>query len=397
MRSGARVALAAMFLALLSGCGSHQGAPDGERSPSASDTTKLPSVDELYALAGRSLRADEIYHVTISAKWDVSDNYTTTRELWVDAAHDTAREKQTSPREHNRTGTRTTLGLVGDGVRWVAGKPQQSVACHGQNSSVGAVLGCPEFAAQATARVERGQFQGRAALVLVSHQVSSSEDEIVTDVRTYLDPATGLPEAARQTRSGTADDGSPVTVHAALSYRSDTAAADTLAAGFFDPAALGWQVPDPVADLPTTAPVYWLGPTYDPGGRLPSISLSSVKSGSRIGAGYAAILTYTATADRFGPPVLDLQLWTRAAWDSARIIMGGRVGKCPGVSELKVDSAQLTMRCTKVDNEITAFAQYGNAVVILNAPSVRGPSGSIRSPYDTRDALIKAVGDLRLR
>ena len=386
---------AVVFLAVLSGCGSQHGKPVGEPAPSAAHTTSLPSVDELYSLTARSLRAADIYHVTITAKWDLGDNYATTRELWVDVAHDTVRDKETSTRERNRPGTRTTLTLVADGVRWVDGKPLQSVACHGQNASVGELLGCPEFAAKATARVERGNYQGQDALVLINHQVSSSENQTMTEVRTYLDPATGLPEAARTTSSGTADDGSPTSAHAALSYRADTASADTLDPGFFDPASLAWHVPNPVTDLPTSAPIYWLGPTYEPGAQLPPITFSSVYSGSPNGPGYAAILSYTATADRFGPPVLDLQLWSRAAWDSAKVVMG--VGKCPGVSELKVGSADVTLRCTKVDNEITAFAHYPDAVVILNAPSVNGPTGSSRSPYDNRDALLKAIRDLRLR
>lgn len=379
-----RVAVVSTLLLLLSGC-------TDQPKPAAPvvGARSLPSVDEVYALVGQSLRKAGVLHLVITGTSTLDGkSSTSTRDLWVDATHDLVRSKETTP---GGAAEPAILLLDAQGVRWADGRPGSPQACHGQSASVGEVLGCPGPTETVTEHIERGRSLGHDVTVLVRDKKRTGGDSGFTSVvRMTLDPLTALPTDEIET--GTFDNGQLHPLQITLHFRSNPASAVARAPSFFTPAALGLHLPDPTADLPRAGAVYWLGRTWAPGGTLPPLELSRVEQGTVVPA---TTLSYAARADRFGPALLTVQTSSRAAYEAARIHIG--IPRCPGPPTQIAGRADVDFYCNAGSRGITAFVHLPDAVLVVNAPGVSGSSGVVTSPYDEPGAIGKAVAALRLR
>ena len=111
-----------------------------------------------------------------------------------------------------------------------------------------------------------GSYAGRPALVLAVDGTYSGEDH-QRALRLQ-----DLPGSGDCVAGGGEQKTAPSTRRASVqpayanqvTYRYAFATPESLQTGFFEPATLGWHAPDPVAALPTSGQVYWLGQDSTP-------------------------------------------------------------------------------------------------------------------------------------
>jgi hypothetical protein len=381
---------------LVAGCGSSGSGP-----VSASGTSSTPGqasgteLDRVYAQAEKSLRAGGTYHASIRDDRQAGEySYTATAQLWVDAAADRARQETTYTMARGLTGgSATDVLILADGARWIDGHATSPVKCHGASAATGIVLGCLDTETDATSHVEHGRYLSHPALILVSEGTSGgSEQTIRSTTRLYLDPSTALPLGA--TEDGTIESERVNPLHRTTSYQSEFVSPSTPPAGVYDPASLGWHLPDPIADVPTDAPIYWLGVIYIPGGGLPSLRLGNVAKEPG-GPGYSAILEYMRTDDPYGPRAFILIEWTRASWDHAHVVMG--IPRCPEPSHISLPGGEATLWCPPKPDGMSAIITFADAVVEAQAIAVTTAHGDRPSPYDNRESMTKLIRALTLR
>ena len=390
---GPRVALC-LLVGVVASCA---GGADAPTAGSSVDT-----VERAYALAQRSLSEAGIYHGTLETTGDLGPTAARlTMELHVDARHDLVRQTVSRPRMGDVPAQQSTT-IVADGVRWIEGRPLSSWKCPGGGSAaVGAVLGCPDPSESSTSRVEQGTRDGRPAIVLVTTGMRSGSDSSTQfTTRTYLDPSSGLPLAREE--EGVTDSGKIERFSMLTRFRHEFLPAGTLPANFFDAASLGWR-DDPEGELPVGVPVYWLGPRFDPGAGLPPIVMAGAAPGG--GPGYAAILEYADETDRHGPPLVTLQLWSRAAWDAARA--DEVFGVCPGREPITLPQGEGRFVCPAAppgttpagpNGPLGALVRFPDAVVVVSAPETFSPAtGGSTSPYRTDEAMGRVLAGLRVR
>lgn len=287
-----------------------------------------PSVEEVYRRAGESLnRPGSLYHMIIETQQDAGEfSYQGTTEQWIDASQDVARTEYrlTFKGQTTRGKAFTETAIIRADGRYVRDSDGEVRAlpppiCHGASVAASTVLGCPSFSGRSSATVERGDYQGRPAIVLVTtDDVHGSDERTNSTRRVYLDPDTFLPIASEQ--QGTIDYGPTVPLHARSTYQSAFIATGTVSPDFFVLASIDWQgvmAPlDQAQNLGVTP--YWLGDRFDPGGGLPTIVPSNVdvlKRYSNIPS-YAFSLTYGLEDNRFGRPLLTMWEWPRSDWEA---------------------------------------------------------------------------------
>ena len=280
-----------------------------------------------------------------------------------------------------------TVTLIAGRVTWVDGQPRSTTACPGASPLTSLVLGCLVPGGGKPSTAEAGTYGGKPVTVLVTDTSFSGEDQHTkTTRRTYLDTGSALPIAAAV--DGTIDDGKVAPVHGLLRYRGEFLSAASLPAGFFDPASLGWHLPDLQARLPTGVPVYWLGREFHPGGGLPALTLSGVEKGEP--DLYAAILEYGPASDPFGPRELMIMVMTPAQFhDPHRVPTAMR---CAGPS-LSLPGARTAMNCSKTFST-RARVELPDAVLEISAPE---GLNSTKSPYLGPDAITAVLRGLMLR
>lgn len=309
------VALAALAIVLATGlarAGSLAFPAAGPRA-SAGDAATL-AVADVYRQAEQTLRRPgTIYYATIQVEADMGlVAYTGTTQQWVDGRRDVAREEA----ELGPLGSAITL-LGGEAryVREADGRftvtPARLWTCHGAGVAASAALGCPGPTERSRTEVQQGRYDGRPAIDLAIAGTSSGADETFTFTRRlYLDPATYLPLALES--EGQVDVGQVKPTRERRVYRHEFIPVDRVPADFFDPASIGYVPPDPEAPLNRTSPdltVYWLGRDSPGAGGLPALTLARVDTpASPAGPGYRFMLQYAWADDRFGPPVVSLQL-----------------------------------------------------------------------------------------
>jgi hypothetical protein len=416
-------ALAILAIALAAGLARARtfGAPDSGRPDPAGDTATL-AVADVYRRAEQTLRRPgALYHATIQAEADMGFvAYSGTTQQWVDERRNVARQEA----ELGPLGRVVTL-LAGE-ARYVREKdgrftvtPARSWTCHGAGVAASAVLGCPGPTERSHTEVQQGRYDGRPAIVLVTTGTSSGSDELFSFTkRLYLDPDTHLPLALES--EGQVDFGQVRPTRERRIYKHGFIAADAVPPDFFDPASIGYAPPNPAELLNRASPdltVYWLGGDFPGAGGLPALVLARVDAPvSPAGPGYRFILNYARADDPFGPPLVSLQLWPRAAWDSqlarsrgmnfwedpcfAREEIALRDGRATVFSGFASDRARLPAdeprACpTRPYDTYLAHAYLGRTVVFVTAPRASGPSGIVASPYDTREGVETVVRALQ--
>lgn len=433
----------ALAIVLVAACG--QATPPGAppaTAPSASGTPTALTVDEVYRRVERTLRQPgRLYHATVRVEADAGFFASTAAlERWVDASRDVAREEGAyelraaegpgpAGRPAGRTDRRTALLTAsGQYVREPDGQVRATSirlwTCHGVGIAASVVLGCPGPTEQSTATVERGQHDGKPAVVLVTAGTSRGSDETFTFTnRLYLDPDTFLPVSMEG--AGQVDMGQIKPTRERRTYAHEFVAAGDVPADFFDPGALGYREPDPAGALDRVPPdlaVYWLGERFPGTAGLPPLTLQQVVAADPArGPGYAFLLHYARADDPHGPPVAALELWSRASWE--RYLAQSKEpsfwkGPCWSRRELTLPGGGATIfagpapeapgagrpppatpgACPAGEPErFLAQADLGQTVVRVSAPGVGGPGGTAQSPYDTREGIEALVRGLRPR
>lgn len=417
--------------ALAAGCQYAETFAPGEHIPAAgTGAPSEPTVAAVYQRAEQTLRAQpgKLYHATIQIEADLGFvAYDGTRERWVEAARNVAREEadlgrlgvETSILTEEARYNRSQDGrfTVTSGRRWT---------CNDTGVAASAVLGCPGATEHSTTEVQHGAYAGRPVLILVTTGASSGSDQTFTFTRRlYLDPDTALPLAMES--DGEVDFGEQRPTRERRVYRHEFVATDGLPASFFDPVSIGYKQPDPEdafrqpsADLP----VFWLGPQFGGMGGLPALVLGRADASEPgRGPGYRYRLQYAREDDPFGPPVVVLELWPRAGWDS---FLGDARGKgshmwddpCWTREDIVLGEGQATLfsgfdtsmarvpggqppdgnDCpARPYDTFRAHATLGETVIVVTAPGVSGVNGVIASPYGTRAGMEAVVRALRPR
>jgi hypothetical protein len=383
------VGTVALSTCLISGCGT--AAPAGAATAPSQAT-------RLYARAAHSLRDGQVYHATIRIRQTAGAySFRATQQLWIDGRRHTARQQSRYVfTGAGRRGHQTTTTLISHGVTWVDGRPQSPTACHHASPVTSILIGCPTTRTPGATRIQHGTYQGHPATVLFTDtSFTGSDQAAVTTQRTLLDPATALPLAA--TVNGTIDDGHLARVHATLAYHTRFQPRSSLPADFFDPASLGWHLPDPVADLPTDTPIYWLGPRFHPTQRppphrrLPTLVLAGVdKPGAP--ALYAALLRYAPAGDPYAPPLLTIIVMTPAQFHDPHLIP--ETMRCGGPA-LPLPGAHVSTTCNRRNTR--ARIELPDAVLEITATDTIRDGNLIRSAYRTRQAILTVLRGLTAR
>lgn len=381
---------------------------------------------EIYRRAEQELRRrDGIYHVTIRVQADLGFvSYAGTIQRWVDPRRDASRE------EVDFGEGRTSISVTTPEVRVVREQdgrftttPARLWICHGVGLAASAVLGCPGPTERSTVQVEQAVHEGRPTVVLVSTgTLSGSDESFEFTKRLQLDAKTYLPLASAS--AGTVDIGRVLPTSERHVYEHEFLGRDRVPSDFFDPVSIGYAREDPAAALdraPTDVRVHWLGSRFTAGGGLPDLALSKIDvSAPGRGPGYRYLLHYARADDPFGPPVVTLQLWPQAAWESVlRASAGANVWDDPCWSRQELDlstgratifsgfvsgtirvpaPSPGTVACpARAPDKFLAHVQLDQTVVLVDAPGVLRVGTMSKSPYDTREAIEAVVRGLRQR
>ena len=283
-------------------------------------------------------------------------------------------------------------------MQWDEGQPSSPVTCFGSSDAVtAAVVDCQFSEAKPNVKVVQGRYHGRPALVLVAHLVGGGSDALSRTTRlTYLDPATALPLSSVET--GTYSLQKTLPLRRTTSYRTERLSRSRLPQNFFDPAALGWKLPDPLADLPHGIPVYWPGRTCEP--RRPSPSTITLQHVDRLPAApyprYQEILEYARASDPLGWIVLTLQIWTAADWARAKV--EEPIPLCKPVSHVALALGTATFHCPSPGPDAPyADIDPPGAHLLIGAPSTEGAGHLTRSPFGTIAAYTTVINALQVR
>jgi hypothetical protein len=247
---------------------------------------------------------------------DVPNLTGSTTEAWLDTATASGRLEYNYASSVGRLiVTRDETLLVADG----RSQGTSSLRCRGSDSPLLArLMGCGNYIEKSQTTVHSGEYGGRSAVVLVTEGVSPDSDSSYPFKATlYLDSATWLPVAYE-------DDESLGSEHISYSTAYETGFVDrtALAPDFFEPASIGYVERDPEEPLRRNdpgIPIYWLGASFKATGGLPELVLHSsgvVMPNPTLPRLYRATLEYASASDKRGAPLIGLQEFAPAEWDS---------------------------------------------------------------------------------
>lgn len=382
-------------------------------APSVSETLAPPTtVEEVYARASATLRQQEgIYHATIAIVHDAGEkSYDATVDRWADVSRDVIREESTDSLAQTTT-------LIVDGGRYTrypdgTAPPVTAQVCHGAGEAVSAVLGCPGFTETSETSVEQGEYDGRPAVILVTVGEWYGSDSTTTFTsRLYLEADSLLP-IVKETE-GEIDDGTVREFTTEAVYEHEFVEPESLPADFFDLVSIGYTPVDleaPLDEVGDELAVYWLGLAFEPGTALPELVLGTAVAADADGASYELTLEYRLASEPFGPSVVTILEWQRAAWESG---MGQSVADfweqmpCHDKQEIGLPNGEATLymgyedelrageACEDVEfSRYGAIAVLGDTVLTIDAAGVSGPQGYQPSPYNTRagmDAVLHGL------
>ena len=423
------------------------GCSEQEQPAVALDEDNL-TVEEVYARFAEAItRPGSIYQVTIDMDYDAgSFTVEGTRRLWVDVERDLVREKG-DWRVPSEDGTRENkwIFITRDGALYKhAEEPGEEIpdtksearTCHGGNAAVSAVLGCAGSTEESTKTAEMGEYEGRAAVVLVTTGISHGEDETITFTKKlYLAAGTLLPIAMESDEDWGV--GGEYPVRQLWTYKNDYTSARSVPDDFFDPASIGYAEKDldDTLDSDLGITVYWLGEQFEAGGGLPPLALRVADSGRY--STYRLSLMYGPADDEFANSIVWLQEWDATEWNSfnspsfpppvrgmptpAPRITGGNYwdNPCCERKEITLPDGRATLIGCFLDqsaviwpatpggqpgcpdrprDDFSAHVYSGSTVVVVDAPAaVTSESGRVESPYNSLEGIEAVARGLHPR
>jgi hypothetical protein len=228
-------------------------------------------------------------------------------------------------------------------------------------------------------------YEGTDAISLETHGSISGSDE-TSDItyRTFFDaaylPLGAIIESANVTSGDEREN--PMTF--SIPYETEFVAIDSLASDFFDPASIDYvEEPrtDPFAARDYGVDVYWLGMDFPGGEGFPALAYDGALVPPPGFEPYDVLIDYRPADDEFAPPVVSLELFTKAKWDTFVNQPGGsgwRDGTCvqwrelglPGGRALIYDfsSSLIPGDCSERDRH-RADAFLGDTVIAIDTPT----------------------------
>lgn len=372
--------------ALVAACG---GAQEGRQAGYPGTASSL-SLEAVYGQAQRSLRSGGVYHEKLetTSAWG-GRSLVSRMQRWTDATGDRVREESEVWSDSERV---PHLALTVNGEVWSGGSSVRSAAsCYGATVATSAVLGCVGADAQGPTSVRDTTVDGSRRVVLVTATRSDVGSDAVVDATQtlLLDAETLLPTAAEV--EGTLDDGQERPYRSRTTIEASFVQASTLPPGFFDPAAQGWERPDPAASIPPRALIYWLGGSWQPTDGLPALRLASTVPSP--GSGQEAILAYGPAADRDAPVMVTIQVTRKANWDPKAQIAGA---PCKGVPAVRVLDGSAQLLCPEKDR-VLAVVTLSDAVLLVDTARSHNGRVTVASPFGSVPAMQQVLAALRLR
>ena len=244
-----------------------------------------------------------------------------------------------------------------------------------------------------------GSYNGREAIAFVAEGESSGSDETYYTTRhMFFDSETLLPLSVIV--EGTLDIGEIHPVQSDIPFEHEFVPLDSLPLDFFDPASIGYVEPDPAEieePLDRLETVYWLGREFEGSDEYPALALYDVFSGD---------IMYRPADDEFGRIYVSI---SQMPWTGAVFPDPGRGGdRCNETVEVEVEGARgFVIRkyhertpsgseCPPHDR-FAGEVHFENMIVEIDAPSTGTRRGTIRSPYDSEEAMELLIRGLELR
>jgi hypothetical protein len=164
----------------------------------------------------------------------------------------------------------------------------------------------------------------------------------------FVDRTTFLPIAATAQLE---QDGVTLGIGGATHFENSFVKAESLAADFLEPSAVGYVPPEELErraleDPALPVPVYWLGRSFDPGHGLPVLKLTEVDTRSLLpgqGPGSALGIYYASDG---GAGRVGLEVWPPGAWEAFQKLLGARLvwAECSDTSEFDVPGGHAVIR-----------------------------------------------------
>jgi hypothetical protein len=293
---------------------------DGGANLHASSMT----VEELYAALDQRLAAnDGILHLRRSLSFSGPYEAEGETETWIEPSRPVVREtmlieaagQQQTSQTVTTFGERFTVdeaddrGHVADAKFW---------QCAGASIAASAILPCPSLDSDYQRHVEEGTWNGRKVIALVEEGTSGGESRTQITQRTYLDAGSLMPLRRESLGFFLGSVPIPYTAEEDFEVVEDDA---VVAADFFEPAAIGYQQPDPLEGLRTVTDLtpYWLGEALTlPGGEVLVLASSAAAPGR--GSPYRLSLQYATKGSPHTPPFLTVMVFHRDMWERSPAI-----------------------------------------------------------------------------
>jgi hypothetical protein len=382
------------------------------------------TLEGLYRRAEEYLRTqDGILHVTITSESD-SGPYSSqaTDEQWIDARQDVVRSMGSTSITAD-DGQRVDLestNIIHSDARYrdereegggVSTVPTRT--CYGASVAVSELLGCPGVLTEWATTIQMGEYEGRAAIVIVRSGTSRDSDtRDVYTARLYLDPATLLPFAADAEGTYTGRS----------TFHHEFIPPDALPRDFFDPVSIGYQAPaQPLDCVGRGFAKYWLGERVEPPGDSPPLVMHVDSALPTPSYNICVIrLVYGSPGIADGAPAMPMVMLEealRADWDAHNgqghvqdwdqqsqpcqqreeiTLANGNATIFMGYLEPPTVNPGTPVSCPdRPYDQIMAVAYLGETVVSITAEEITTPDGTLQSPYHSLEGMRSVVEALQ--
>jgi hypothetical protein len=354
-------------------------------------------------------------------------SYTVTASNWIDVPASRARQETQLEYTASQEDDQEVEGRKYDRVDIFLGdaeyrretteepaKGGQALVCHGSKSAVvSLLLNCAGYTEDSSTDFEAGaEHEGRRMPTLVTEGNTSGSDETNVFIRhLYLDANTLLPVLG--TSEGTQNKKRPM--KSQVTYEYAFVSLDSLPKDFFDPAAIGYVEPDPqeqIRGVNVDITVYWLGTEFPGAGGLPALSLdrahAAIPPPEVPAPRERATIDYRLAEEKFGPPVVTLQLYPRSEWDAFLVqSLGRNLWDSPCIQRIGVDLADRhaivfggrkgpSRECSSIPaRNWGAYVYIGETVVLVSTGFLQEPGvQSARSLYSSREGMEAIIRGL---
>jgi hypothetical protein len=268
-----------------------------------------------------------------------------------------------------------------------------ALLCRGSDSSLLAqLMMCGNYLEESNTRVMSATYDGRDVIALLTEGDLPSHDWTSRfTTRLYIDPATWMPIANESRSEIPGSDDQSFELEYAVAYDSEFIPRASLVDDFFEPATIGYVPRDPEAALQNEdpgIPVYWLGQTFDGGGKLPTLQLQTsgvfADRDPRLPKLYLVTMEYGDAADKHGPAMVGFQEYSPEDWQNL-----SEKDRSPTEEIALPDGRALLFRMTGDwggDRYLAHVYLPGTVIMVMDFDSP--------SPYNNREGFLAVIHGL---